>query len=84
MQFPIRSRPARRDGGDRLTILAGSTVALAGHSGAGKSTCAALLQRHWDPTGDTITIDSHDLRDLPLARSRRLIAAVPRTPTPST
>ncbi|MFI6373337.1 ABC transporter ATP-binding protein [Streptomyces sp. NPDC050546] len=61
-----------------FTIPAGATVAIAGHSGAGKSTCASLLQRHWDPADGAITIGGHDLRDLPLAQLQRLIAAVPQ------
>ncbi|WP_330286313.1 hypothetical protein [Streptomyces sp. NBC_00576] len=44
----------------------------------GKSTCAALLQRYWDPAADTVTIGGHDLRDLPSAQLQRLIAAVPQ------
>ncbi|MEU9371833.1 ABC transporter ATP-binding protein [Streptomyces avermitilis] len=61
-----------------FTVPAGSTVALAGHSGAGKTTCASLLLRHWDPTGGTVRVGGHDLRALPLARLRQLIAAVPQ------
>ncbi|WP_215449688.1 ABC transporter ATP-binding protein [Streptomyces sp. ATCC 21386] len=61
-----------------FTVPAGSTVALAGHSGAGKTTCASLLLRHWDPTAGTVRVGGHDLRTLPLDRLRRLIAAVPQ------
>ncbi|MFC5228009.1 ABC transporter ATP-binding protein [Streptomyces fimbriatus] len=61
-----------------FTVPAGSTVALAGHSGAGKTTCASLLLRHWDPTDGTVRVGGHDLRALPLARLRQLIAAVPQ------
>ncbi|WP_345574150.1 ABC transporter ATP-binding protein [Streptomyces prasinosporus] len=59
-------------------VPADSTVALAGHSGAGKTTCASLLLRHWDPTGGTVRIGGHPLRTLPLTRIRQLIAAVPQ------
>ncbi|MGI5438636.1 ABC transporter ATP-binding protein [Streptomyces shenzhenensis] len=61
-----------------FTVPAGTTVALAGHSGAGKTTCASLLPRHWDPANGTITIGGHDLRTLPLSQLRRLITTVPQ------
>ncbi|MFF0300514.1 ABC transporter ATP-binding protein [Streptomyces sp. NPDC004562] len=61
-----------------FSIPAGSTVALAGHSGAGKSTCASLLLRHWDPTVGTVRVGGHALHALPLARLHRLITAVPQ------
>lgn len=76
----FRYRPELPDaiGDITFTIPAGATVALAGHSGAGKSTCASLLQRHWDPAAGSITIGGHDLRVLPLPQLRRLVAAVPQ------
>jgi ABC-type multidrug transport system fused ATPase/permease subunit len=76
----FRYRPELPDAisGITFTIAAGTTVALAGHSGAGKSTCASLLQRHWDPATGSITIGGHDLRTLPLSQLRRLVAAVPQ------
>jgi ABC-type glutathione transport system ATPase component len=40
----------------------GQTIALVGHTGAGKSTIVKLLARFYDPTGGRITIDGHDLR----------------------
>jgi ATP-binding cassette subfamily B protein len=45
-----------------LDIPAGTTVALVGHTGAGKSTIAKLLARFYDPTEGRVTIDGHDLR----------------------
>ncbi|WP_343716172.1 ABC transporter ATP-binding protein [Inquilinus sp.] len=59
-------------------IAAGETVALVGRSGAGKSTCASLLMRFWDPAAGRITLGGHDLRDLPLAELRRRVAIVPQ------
>lgn len=61
-----------------LTIEPGETVALVGASGAGKSTCAALLLRFWDPTAGTVSIGGHDLRDLPLPTLRELVGVVPQ------
>jgi ATP-binding cassette subfamily B protein len=42
----------------------GETVALVGPTGAGKSTVAKLLLRLYDPTGGTVRVDGHDLRDV--------------------
>jgi len=51
-------------------------VALVGHTGAGKSTAMALLQRFWDPTGGRILIDGQDLRGVTLDSLRRAIGVV--------
>ncbi|MGW0451262.1 ABC transporter ATP-binding protein, partial [Streptosporangium sandarakinum] len=61
-----------------FTVPAGRTVALAGHSGAGKSTCAALLLRHWDVTGGTVRIGGHDIRELSFERLHATVVAVPQ------
>ena len=47
-----------------LDVPAGTTVALVGHTGAGKSTIAKLLARFYDPVEGRITIDGVDLRDV--------------------
>jgi ATP-binding cassette, subfamily C, bacterial CydC len=57
-------------------VKPGETVALVGHSGAGKSTCANLLLRFWDPSTGGIKIGSTDIRDLPQEKLRDLIAVV--------
>ena len=54
----------------------GMCVALVGHTGAGKSTAMALLQRLWDPTSGRITIDGQDLRDITLDSLRSNIGVV--------
>lgn len=48
-----------------LDIAAGEVVALVGASGAGKSTCADLVMRFFDPRSGRITYAGHDLRALP-------------------
>jgi ABC-type multidrug transport system fused ATPase/permease subunit len=61
-----------------LDVLAGTTVALVGHTGAGKSTIAKLLARFYDPREGRITIDGHDLRDVTQASLRRQLGIVPQ------
>jgi ATP-binding cassette, subfamily C, bacterial CydC len=61
-----------------LSIAPGETVALVGASGAGKTTCASLLLRFWDPTHGHVLLGGRDLRRLPLAALRRYIAVVPQ------
>ena len=54
----------------------GQTVALVGRSGAGKTTCANMLMRFWDPDSGKITLRGHDLRDFKLDELRTQIALV--------
>jgi len=54
----------------------GEVVALVGPSGAGKSTLVDLLPRFIDPTGGRITMDGHDLREMPLGSLRSLFGVV--------
>jgi ABC-type multidrug transport system fused ATPase/permease subunit len=61
-----------------LDIPAGTTVALVGHTGAGKSTIAKLLARFYDPTEGRITIDGVDLRRVSQESLRRQLGIVPQ------
>ena len=61
-----------------LELPAGTTVALVGHTGAGKSTIAKLLARFYDPREGRITIDEHDLRDVTQESLRRQLGIVPQ------
>ena len=61
-----------------LDVPPGTTVALVGHTGAGKSTIAKLLARFYDPTDGRITIDGADLRDVGQASLRRQLGVVPQ------
>ena len=61
-----------------LTVAAGQTVALVGHTGAGKSTLVKLLARFYDPTEGTIRIDGHDLRDVQVRGLREQLGIVPQ------
>ncbi|MBE9605445.1 glucan ABC transporter ATP-binding protein/ permease [Acetobacteraceae bacterium H6797] len=62
--------------GVSFTAEPGRSVALVGHTGAGKTTAMALLQRLWDPVEGRITIDGHDLREISLDDLRRHIGVV--------
>jgi len=59
-----------------LTIPAGSSLAIVGQNGAGKTTIAKLLCRLYDPQSGGIEIDGTDIREFDLASWRSRIAAV--------
>jgi ATP-binding cassette subfamily B protein len=61
-----------------LDVPAGTTVALVGHTGAGKSTIAKLLARFYDPTAGRITIDGDDLRHVHQSSLRHQLGIVPQ------
>jgi ATP-binding cassette, subfamily B, bacterial len=61
-----------------LDIPAGTTVALVGHTGAGKSTIAKLIARFYDPTSGRITIDGIDLPTVRQEGLRRQLGIVPQ------
>ncbi len=78
-RYPGTER-ASLDGFD-LNVPSGSTVALVGPSGAGKTTVVKLIGRLYDPERGRITLSGRDLRDFSLAELRRAIAVVPQDPT---
>jgi ABC-type multidrug transport system fused ATPase/permease subunit len=61
-----------------LDVPPGTTVALVGHTGAGKSTIAKLIARFYDPTAGAITIDGVDLRTVRQESLRRQLGIVPQ------
>jgi ATP-binding cassette subfamily B protein len=64
--------------GVSLTIPAGATVAIVGHTGSGKSTLVSLVPRLMDPTGGAVLLDGVDLRQLDPQELRRHIGFVPQ------
>lgn len=62
-------------------IAPGEVVALAGLSGSGKSTIAALVPRLYDPTSGAVKLDGHDLRDVTQESLRAHLGTVPQDTT---
>src|SRR5205823_7418579 len=63
-----------------FTIEPGETVAIVGHTGAGKTTIISLLMRFYDIQRGSIRIDGVDLRDMDLAELRRRYGVVLQDP----
>jgi ABC-type multidrug transport system fused ATPase/permease subunit len=77
VRFRYRTGPEVLHGID-LDVPAGTTVALVGHTGAGKSTIAKLLARFYDPQEGAITIDGVDLREVTQESLRQQLGVVPQ------
>ena len=71
-------RPVLRD--VSLHALPGQVIALAGTTGAGKSTVASLIPRLYDVTSGSVLLDGHDVRDLTLRSVRSQVAVVQQDP----
>lgn len=63
-----------------LDILPGETVALVGHTGAGKSTLGKLIARFYEFQNGVIRIDGRSIRSVDLSDLRRHLGIVPQTP----
>jgi subfamily B ATP-binding cassette protein MsbA len=61
-----------------FTVSPGETVALVGHSGAGKTTLVNLIPRLYDPTKGRILIDGIDIKDIKIESLRKQIGIVPQ------
>ena len=61
-----------------LDVPAGSTVAIVGPTGSGKSTLVSLVPRLFDAPPGTVFVDGRDVRTLPLADLRRAVGYVPQ------
>jgi ABC-type multidrug transport system fused ATPase/permease subunit len=72
------SRPVLH--GIDLELEPGSTTALIGHTGAGKTTLAALVGRFYDVSGGSVRLDGVDVRDVTLQSLRRAIGVVSQDP----
>ena len=63
-----------------LKIAAGETLAIVGHTGAGKTTLARLIARFYEFQGGQILVDGQDTRSFDLTEFRRQVGLVPQTP----
>jgi ATP-binding cassette subfamily B protein len=72
--YPGADRPALA--GIDLDIPAGSTLALVGETGSGKTTLGSLVARLYDPTSGTVRIDGTDLKDMRLADLAAIVGVV--------
>jgi len=63
-----------------LEVPAGTTVALLGATGSGKTTLAGLVLRLFDPAAGSVTIDGHDLREVTIASLRSQVGVVMQDP----
>ncbi len=63
-----------------FTVPAGSTVAVVGRMGSGKSSLVHLLPRLFDVSDGSVSIDGRDIRTLSLADLRRAVGFVPQEP----
>jgi len=74
VQYPDTAWPALND--ITVRIPAGSTVAVVGPTGSGKSSLITLIPRLQDPMEGEVRIGGHDVRELPLEELRRHIGCV--------
>ena len=63
-----------------LELAPGTTVALIGHTGSGKTTLASLIPRFYDVQAGRVTIDGADVRDVTLTSLRREIGVIAQDP----
>ena len=76
LSFAHDGKPVLRD--IELRVPAGTTVAIVGPTGCGKSTLVSLLPRLVDPPPGSVFVDGHDVRRLALATLRAAIGFVPQ------
>ena len=72
--YPGAARPALSD--VSFTVRPGSTVALVGPSGGGKTTAGSLIPRFWDVTAGRVTVGGVDVREMDAQALMRQVAFV--------
>jgi ATP-binding cassette subfamily B protein len=76
VSFAYDGRPVLR--GASFTIPAGTSAAIVGATGCGKSTVVSLLTREYDPDSGNVRVDGQDLRSLPLRVLREAVGCAPQ------
>ncbi|MHB1342516.1 MAG: ABC transporter ATP-binding protein [Coriobacteriia bacterium] len=77
--FAYGTGPAVLSGID-LHVTGGTTLAIVGPTGGGKTTLVNLLARFYDPTSGRVLVDGHDLRDVTVGSYRRRLGIVLQEP----
>jgi ABC-type multidrug transport system fused ATPase/permease subunit len=78
VRYEGASEPALEDAS--LVVEAGSTVALVGATGSGKTTLVQLVPRLYDPAAGRVLVDGADVRDVQVASLRAQVAVVDDAP----
>ena len=82
VEFTYPSRPDTKIlKGVSFNVPAGTSLALVGGSGCGKSTCMALIQRFYTPTAGQVLLDGVDINTINVTSLRSLIGIVSQEPT---
>eukprot|EP00980_Cylindrotheca_fusiformis_P009378 scaffold2049_cov108-Cylindrotheca_fusiformis.AAC.4 len=82
VRFHYPTRPGQQILNDfSIEIPSGKTIAFVGPSGGGKSTVVKMLERFYDPTGGTVSLDGTDLKDINVKHLRSMIGYVGQEPT---
>eukprot|EP00980_Cylindrotheca_fusiformis_P014873 scaffold4061_cov108-Cylindrotheca_fusiformis.AAC.1 len=82
VRFHYPTRPGQQILNDFcIDIPAGKTIAFVGPSGGGKSTVVKMLERFYDPTAGTVSLDGTDLKDINVKHLRSMIGYVGQEPT---
>ena len=76
VSFGYFNRPVLHD--VTLDVPAGTTLAIVGPTGSGKTTLVNLIARVYDPRSGRVTVDGVDVRDIPLEQLHRSISFVPQ------
>lgn len=77
--YPTRSSVSVLNGLN-LEVMQGKTVALVGSSGCGKSTIIQLLERFYDPSSGTVSLDEEDIKFLDIHNLRSPLGIVSQEP----
>ena len=76
LTFAYDGRPVLHD--VTLAVPAGTTVAIVGPTGSGKSTLVSLIPRLFEAPAGTVLVDGHDVRTIPLHDLRGAVGFVPQ------